>query len=197
MVLQDEHGDKIHASVKKTLIYRFEQLLKEDKIYQMYYFVIAESTGLYRTIKHKYRLHFDYDTEVRLLHNTEILPSTLTFTFLADILENKCNTDYLVDVIGILTGVGYKRDILKNVKDFIASGDHNTIVMAIQYAKINTFKGKLGLQNVKGAIKIIFNCEFSESAEFKARTLCVWFWLLSKILQEDLVGGIMLASVIK
>lgn len=43
MVLMDSNGDKIHASVSKTLIYRFQHLITEGRVYRISFFGVHPS----------------------------------------------------------------------------------------------------------------------------------------------------------
>ncbi|XP_057418085.1 uncharacterized protein LOC130712269 [Lotus japonicus] len=51
MILMDDKGCKIHATVRKTLIYRFQSLLTEGKVYQISLFgvdvigILARASG--------------------------------------------------------------------------------------------------------------------------------------------------------
>ncbi|CAJ2636122.1 unnamed protein product [Trifolium pratense] len=77
MVLMDSEGGRIHATVKKTLIYKFKDDLSEGK----------------RITNH--------DVKGSLFHLVPI----------SDVVSGSYDTDYLVDVIGVLTGVGTEREV--------------------------------------------------------------------------------------
>ncbi|KEH24640.1 animal RPA1 domain protein [Medicago truncatula] len=59
-------GNKIHATVRRTLIYKFEKDLQEGKVYSMSCFGVAANLGSYRTTKHEYKLNFQFNTKVKL-----------------------------------------------------------------------------------------------------------------------------------
>ncbi|XP_058749898.1 uncharacterized protein LOC131622904 [Vicia villosa] len=57
MVLMDEQGDKIQASVRKALLSRFQSKLCDGAVYNLKSFGVAANSGAYRTTKHKFKLN--------------------------------------------------------------------------------------------------------------------------------------------
>ncbi|XP_057432506.1 uncharacterized protein LOC130725279 [Lotus japonicus] len=104
MILMEDKGCKIHATVRKTLIYRFQSLLAEGKVYQISYFGVGESGCDFRPTEHPFKINFDIQTSVRLLPNKAINITSYSFVPLADIMYKELDTSFLIDVIGILTG---------------------------------------------------------------------------------------------
>ncbi|XP_068485033.1 uncharacterized protein [Phaseolus vulgaris] len=82
MVIQDKDGDRIHVSVRRTLIYKFQNDIFEDKVYSFNFFSVSTNSGSYRTTCHQYKINFQFGTKVTS-----------------------------IDVIGILTGVGTQREL--------------------------------------------------------------------------------------
>ncbi|XP_068487169.1 uncharacterized protein [Phaseolus vulgaris] len=113
MVLQDEEGVRIHASVRRTLIYKFQNQICEDRVYSIQSFTVASNLGSYRTTKHEYKINFQYGTKVSLMANEVVPQSTPQYTPLSLIFAPGFDTDYLVDIIGVLTGVGTERELRK------------------------------------------------------------------------------------
>ncbi|XP_045800254.1 replication factor A protein 1-like [Trifolium pratense] len=140
MVLMDSDGAKIHATIKKTLIYKFKHELIEGKVYSFENLGVAANTGAYRTTHHPYKLNFQFGSLVQRLSNCDILKSPFTFVPIADILGGCYDTDFLLsqfhsihfnsgfdvfiklltlhffkylmsDVIGFLTEIGQEREI--------------------------------------------------------------------------------------
>ncbi|RDX60748.1 hypothetical protein CR513_61086, partial [Mucuna pruriens] len=64
MVLMDDNGDRIYASIKKTLIYMFEKDLKESFVYSIAFFGVASNVENFKTTKHQYKLNFLFATKV-------------------------------------------------------------------------------------------------------------------------------------
>ncbi|KAK7273848.1 hypothetical protein RIF29_14912 [Crotalaria pallida] len=57
--------DKIQATVRKTLVYKFGDLLKEGHVYKFSSFGVVPNTGSYRATNHEHRLVFQMWTTVQ------------------------------------------------------------------------------------------------------------------------------------
>ncbi|XP_068503761.1 uncharacterized protein [Phaseolus vulgaris] len=53
-------GDRIHVYVRKTLIYKFQNHILEDKVYSFNSFSVETNPGSYRTTSHKYKINFQF-----------------------------------------------------------------------------------------------------------------------------------------
>ncbi|CAJ2636536.1 unnamed protein product [Trifolium pratense] len=111
MVLMDSDGAKIHATIKKTLIYKFKHDLIEGKVYSFENLGVASNNGGYRTTHHPYKLNFQFGSFVQRLSNCDIVKSPFTFVPIAEVVGGLYDTDFLVDVIGFLTEIGQEREI--------------------------------------------------------------------------------------
>ncbi|KAL2892980.1 Replication protein A 70 kDa DNA-binding subunit D [Bienertia sinuspersici] len=58
IVIVDEKGDKIQASVKRSLLLRFGPILHEGRVYSISKFGVGQSSGNYRPAKHAYKMNF-------------------------------------------------------------------------------------------------------------------------------------------
>ncbi|XP_057452315.1 uncharacterized protein LOC130744143 [Lotus japonicus] len=157
MILMDDKGCKIHATVRKTLIYRFQSSLTEGKVYQISYFGVGESGRDFRPTDHPFKINFDIQTYVRLLPNKAINITSYSFVPLADIMvrvECAFFGKYVSEVIGYLSSV-----------------DATNAVVVVQFCKIKPFKCKTSLQNVYGATRVLFNPQIQEAAPLRARFL--------------------------
>ncbi|KAH0674584.1 hypothetical protein KY284_025671 [Solanum tuberosum] len=107
LILQDEKGDRIHASIGKFIIKCFKDKIQELGLYQMEYFVVAANCANLKTSKHKHRLIFTKNTIVTELHDSLFHMNIFNLrTF--DQLTNQVNMDEteLFDVVGQV--VSYK-----------------------------------------------------------------------------------------
>ncbi|XP_057445901.1 replication protein A 70 kDa DNA-binding subunit B-like [Lotus japonicus] len=95
LVFMDAKGCKIHATVRKSLLYRFQPLITEGRVYQISYFSVGENGGEFRTTMHTYKINFEMHTTVRLATNTLITMSPYSFTPLSDIRFNVLDSSYL------------------------------------------------------------------------------------------------------
>jgi replication factor A1 len=96
MVLMDADGGRIHATVRKTLIYKFKDDLKEGKVYTFENMGVATNGGAYRTTHHPYKLTFQFTSLIQMLANQNIDRSPYSFTPIADIVGGSYDTDFLV-----------------------------------------------------------------------------------------------------
>lgn len=51
-------GCKIHASIRRTLVYRFQNQIYEGRVYQISSFGVCENGGDFRTTSHPYKMNF-------------------------------------------------------------------------------------------------------------------------------------------
>ncbi|CAJ2664860.1 unnamed protein product [Trifolium pratense] len=198
MVLMDEDGAKIHATIKKTLIYKFKHEIIEGKVYSFENLGVASNTGAYRTTHHPYKLNFQFGSLVQRLSNCDILKSPFTFVPIADILGGCYDTDFLVDVIGFLTEIGQEREItnqngsttklnvialeadghklqctlfgpyVDELNTFVGAGDLTNAVVIVQLAKAKIFQDKIHIQNCMNCSVLIFNPSCDESVALRA-----------------------------
>ncbi|CAJ2632415.1 unnamed protein product [Trifolium pratense] len=166
----DDKGGRIHATIKKTLIYKFKDELKEGMVYCFENMDVSTNGGAYRTTHHRYKLNFQFSSLVQRLSNFNIGGSPFNLVDIADVVSGSYDTDYLVDVIGVLTGVGVEREVtnqngtttklnvialeaeghklqctlfgpyVDELNTFIASGDKDNAVVIVQLAKAKTFQ---------------------------------------------------------
>ncbi|XP_057444263.1 uncharacterized protein LOC130736447 [Lotus japonicus] len=114
MVLMDGKGCKIHASVSKTLIYRFQYLISEGRVYQISFFGVGESGRDFRPTSHPFKINFDIHTYVRLVPNNAINLSPYSFVPLCNIMFKDLDTSFLIDMIRILTRASNEQELKKD-----------------------------------------------------------------------------------
>ncbi|RYR74044.1 hypothetical protein Ahy_A02g008640 [Arachis hypogaea] len=108
MVLMDE---KIQATIRDQLIPNFAMSLNEKDVYLMTHFTVVPDTGLNRMTKHRFRLLFQYKTFVVSVVSVRIPHSDLCFTSIDEIDQMTKDDDFLIDFVGIITGVRKERDV--------------------------------------------------------------------------------------
>nr|GEV44968.1 nucleic acid-binding, OB-fold, replication protein A, OB domain protein [Tanacetum cinerariifolium] len=79
MVLMDEEGTKIHATVKKSLVCDFDSKLEQGQCYCLSDFGVTERYGKHHVVAHKYRINFYQITKV--VECDDIGGSTFGFDF--------------------------------------------------------------------------------------------------------------------
>jgi hypothetical protein len=95
MVLMDEAGNRIHATIKKTLLYKFKNDIFEGKCYSFENMGVANNGGNYRTTRHTFKLNFQFSSKVVFIPNLKITKSPYDFTPISEIVGGTYDTDYL------------------------------------------------------------------------------------------------------
>jgi len=95
MVLMDEAGNKIHASIKKTLLYKFKNDIFEGKCFSFENMEVANNGGNYRTTRHPLKLNFQFGSKVVFLPTLSITKSPYNFVPIPEIIGGSYDIDYL------------------------------------------------------------------------------------------------------
>ncbi|PNX96289.1 replication factor-A carboxy-terminal domain protein [Trifolium pratense] len=196
MVLIDEKGAKIHATIRRQLLYLFASKVAEGNVYKMSYFSVMPESGLYRTTTHPYKLMFEMKTKVQISESSKIDLYGLSPTSIDEICGYGPDHDFLVDVVALITGVTEEREYVRDgkvckmivlelsdksgkcgctlfgayanqLKDLLAKNDVGLPTVVVQFAKIKMFAGKVSVQNVMNATKIHVNPSIPEVVSFK------------------------------
>ncbi|XP_061348994.1 replication protein A 70 kDa DNA-binding subunit B-like [Gastrolobium bilobum] len=104
MVLLDERGGRIHATVKGTLQVR--KKITDGEVYFIKNFGVGFSSGNFRPTRHEYHLSFNLRTDVRSIVQPNFPANVFDFVDYDVIEKESSDSPYLVDVIGLLSGVG-------------------------------------------------------------------------------------------
>ncbi|GAU31614.1 hypothetical protein TSUD_63630 [Trifolium subterraneum] len=168
MVLIDEKGAKIHASVRRQLMYLFRLKIAEGNVYKM--------------------SHFSVEPEPD--------PYGLSLSTIGDICGFGPEHDFLVDVIALITGISAEKeyirdgrvtkmivlelsdnsgkcectlfgDYVEELQRMLSRRDEGLPVVVVQFAKIKIFRGNVSLQNVMSATRIYVNPSIPEFFSFK------------------------------
>ncbi|QHN82568.1 Replication protein A 70 kDa DNA-binding subunit C [Arachis hypogaea] len=189
MILVDESGCKIQAIVRKTMIYKFKQLLSEGRVYVMKLFSVVPNQGSYRATKHQFKLIFQFRTTVRDAICDFIPKSALTISPFTELLETKEDSDFLVEKEYDKDGKKMKMAVMELAENdhrircalfgeyvdelnrFLSSGYAEQPVVVLQLAKVKVFRGRVGLQNVMFASKLGFNLDIPEVVAFRKSSI--------------------------
>ncbi|KAL0744704.1 hypothetical protein Bca101_101239 [Brassica carinata] len=117
MVLVDNMGDKIHATVKQELASQFEQRLTQGASKILINFSLNHSCGSYRTTHHAYKIGFLSTTRVKVCEDLPKELSGLQPVKFGDLLDGSLNTDFLVDIIGQVVEVSPVEVVAVNGKE--------------------------------------------------------------------------------
>ncbi|KEH34657.1 DUF223 domain protein [Medicago truncatula] len=82
-------------------------------------FDVASNSGLPRPSRNEYKLNFTINTKVKQSKIVLVPTNVYSFTPAPDVFNESYNNNYLVDVIGVMTGVGVERDGVKTKMNVI------------------------------------------------------------------------------
>ncbi|KAK2418924.1 replication protein A 70 kDa DNA-binding subunit B [Trifolium repens] len=196
MVLIDEKGDKIQASIRRQLIYMFLSKIVEGNVYKMSHFIVVPTDDRYRTNIYPYKLIFRLKTKVRYCPNDAIDRYGFNATNITQIYSLGAYHRYLIDVIGVVTGITNEREYIRNGKmtrmiiielsdhsgkvecilygeyvglfqELIAENSGKLHVIVIQFGVVKLFRDKVSIQNVDSATRIYFDPPVKDVVDFK------------------------------
>jgi len=98
LVLLDECGDRIHATIKKTLPYKFGMIFFEGKCYSFENMVLPTMVVVIEPLgsRHSYKLNFQSSSKVQYLLNPSITKSPYHLIPIYEGIGGTYDTDYLV-----------------------------------------------------------------------------------------------------
>ncbi|XP_019225606.1 PREDICTED: uncharacterized protein LOC109207180 [Nicotiana attenuata] len=101
IIVMDEKGDCIHASIGRSFIQRFNQQIKDMGLYIMKNFVVCPNNMKLKTKDHKFKLMFTHKTTIEEIHDPHFNMCIFKFKTY-DQLSNPQEFDNtkLFDVIG-------------------------------------------------------------------------------------------------
>ncbi|XP_057747400.1 uncharacterized protein LOC130966602 [Arachis stenosperma] len=111
MVLMDEKLHKIQATIRDQLISKFASSLHEGDLYLMNHFTVVPNTGMNRVTTHRFRLLFQYKTSIVSVVSPRIPHSGLCLRSIDEIDQMTTEHNFLIDFVGIITGVRKERDV--------------------------------------------------------------------------------------
>ncbi|KAL2921230.1 Replication protein A 70 kDa DNA-binding subunit B [Bienertia sinuspersici] len=96
LVLVDEKGSRIQASIRKIIMQRFSNMVKEGWCHIIANFGLISNNGKYRATNHSYKLNFFFKVVVRECEDVQLPLHGLNFTSFAQILKNEIDDSVLV-----------------------------------------------------------------------------------------------------
>jgi hypothetical protein len=89
-------GGKIHATIRKQLLYMFQSKIEEGEVYEMSYFSVFPERGYYRTTLHPFKLIFQMKTKVKLSQSADISYHGLSLTDISEVCAHTHDYEFLV-----------------------------------------------------------------------------------------------------
>ncbi|KAJ1423595.1 hypothetical protein SESBI_12218 [Sesbania bispinosa] len=168
MVFVDEEGGKIEAIVQKQYMKKFADCMVEGEVYRITNVGVCKNEGKFRAAGHDYKLSFTSCTNVTLCQDFIGVVTAIS----EELNINREGRQTRLMLIDFVDEFGKIRcdvfgDLINVVMDFLALQQTGLHVVIIQFAKVNLYKGEVGIQNVMNASKILWNPEIPEAVEFK------------------------------
>ncbi|GJX76228.1 nucleic acid-binding, OB-fold, replication protein A, OB domain protein [Tanacetum coccineum] len=202
MVLMDEEGCKIHASVKKTLVSEFDSKLEQGQCYYLSDFGVTERKAKHHVVAHKYRINFYHITKVDNCDDiggslfgfdfrpfesvrSEVQPSTVAYDVIGQVVS--CGSlDYpliegrpvkqlrfeLQDTMGVRLSITLWGPYAEQVDE--AWGDRTKLsILIMQFAKHKIYRGKPSLSNLYNCTRFFINEDIPEIINFKKSVVAI------------------------
>ncbi|KAJ1383838.1 Nucleic acid-binding, OB-fold, partial [Sesbania bispinosa] len=189
-------GERIEATVQRPLMNKFRNGLFEGQVYKVTQFGLMRNEGMFRAAPHEFRLLFNATTKLIPCQNPRIRSLGLALMKTSDIAQTNGRSNFLLDFMGVLTAVSEELhlnkegrqtrmmlldlvdemgkvrcaifgDLVDVVCGFLPSSMPGLPVVVIQLARVNFYKGQVGIQNVMNATKISWNPDWPVAVEFK------------------------------
>ncbi|GKA93596.1 replication protein A 70 kDa DNA-binding subunit B [Tanacetum coccineum] len=105
MVLQDQLGNRIQASVMKNCMKKFEPIIDEGTCYRITNFGVGENGGNYPLVNHKYRINFYMNTMVTRVNKFDNNVHGFRFEPFQNFSTKHFSSSDFVDVIGTVVSI--------------------------------------------------------------------------------------------
>ncbi|CAI9089742.1 OLC1v1024374C1 [Oldenlandia corymbosa var. corymbosa] len=195
MVLMDHLENKIHATVKRSLIGNFMGVINEGSFKIKTQFGVASDCGNFRITRHPYKINFSRNTQVRHCIDLGISLYGFKFASFSDLLAGKLDETCTIDIIGEIVTVGdlihgdrngkssrwvtLEMQDCEDVKltvtlwdeyaqivtDHFAGRPGGCVVMIVQFARIRTNM----VTNSLFSTRLFIDSEIDEIVEYKSR----------------------------
>ncbi|XP_010425255.1 PREDICTED: replication protein A 70 kDa DNA-binding subunit B-like [Camelina sativa] len=196
MVLADTQGTKIHATVKKNLMNRFENKITQGEWRSVENFGLSFAGGKFKPTGHRYKMSFMTQTVVARIDPLSDEPYLSLSRFDSVISEN-LNPNFLIDIVGQVVNVGAMETIDVNNKptnkidvelrdesdvrltctlwgsfaDQIYAAcqdiDVEMVICLLRFAKIKIYNDVRTIANAFNASQLTINPEYGQIVEFK------------------------------
>ncbi|KAJ1412240.1 Nucleic acid-binding, OB-fold [Sesbania bispinosa] len=201
MVLVDSEGGRIQASIRKPMMRKFGNVIVEGEVYKMIYFSVVKNVSNFRATKHEFKLIFNSRTRVFRAESLLIPEYGLSLSSSEDIRNTKVESEFLYDMMGLLTVVSAEKNIVKDgkttrlimleltddkgkirctlfgdfvdkVNEFLSMSGNQLTIVIIQFARVNTYKGDVGLVNIFNTSRLLWNPQIVEAIDFRKSVAC-------------------------
>ncbi|XLT61798.1 hypothetical protein HN873_018322 [Arachis hypogaea] len=102
---------KIEGTITESLIPYFNEVLEKRNVYVIAHFTVVPNSGLTRLTQHRFRIIFHSKTIVVPTMSIGMPNAAFKFTSIDEVVEKRCNEDFLIDFVGFIVGVRQETDI--------------------------------------------------------------------------------------
>ena len=107
--------DRIHTTVKRTLVYKFQNEIKKGKCYSFHLVGVASNIGGFKTNHHPYKLIFQFSTKVILLEDGAVPNIVYDLVPISTIMDGGLDVDYLVGKVALLNSINFDLIIISTI----------------------------------------------------------------------------------
>ncbi|KAM3337161.1 hypothetical protein P3S68_032861 [Capsicum galapagoense] len=196
MLLQDDKGDRIQASIGASVISKFRPEIKEQELYSMKNFIVVPNKPKVQTNDHKMKLMFTHRTNIQKIvdpcfdqtlfkfHPFELLINQV------DIDENKLFGNYPLNKffnLNVSPNVNntieatFWTEFAEQICPHLDKSTDKPVIVVMQLIKAHKFKEKFSVRNFWTASKLWINPELPEVADFISS-----FYVAATIIHIDL-----------
>ncbi|ESQ38662.1 hypothetical protein EUTSA_v10029126mg, partial [Eutrema salsugineum] len=223
MVLVDQEGDRIQATVERFFAKSFRKDLVKGRSVLINTFKVVEYNSEYRTTRTPFKIVFYATTTVSgCLDFPQEVPEKYMKSF-PDILSTDLDNGYLIDVVGQIVRVGHVEDVMaqgkrrsrlkiylrdesdlqlpctlwadyaKEVADYVKRNCASVVVVIIRLACIENYRGEMSVSNAFNTTQVLFDPVCPLVAKFRSE---LYRWL-SLIVSNKQVGKYVTLATIR
>ncbi|AES94935.1 DUF223 domain protein [Medicago truncatula] len=192
-------ADKIHATVRKSLVKSFQAKISERSLYELEQIMIGFNEGPFKLTRHKYKITMMQNSRwIKIQNETNIPLNNFDFQSFESILASTVE-EKIVDVIGHIVEKDALRETEKNCRksgvidltledlenrqfhcslwgnytdkflQYMEGYDMSTPAILMQYCKQQNYVGMMRVSNSFFGTNLIINGDYPEFADYKSK----------------------------
>ncbi|KAH0645346.1 hypothetical protein KY284_033230 [Solanum tuberosum] len=190
VILMDEKGDRIHASLGRSLFPNFRESIKEIGLYFIKNFVVCPNTMKLRIKDHKFKLMFTKKTVVEEIKDPHFSMSIFKFkSYTQSTNPQEFDNTELFDIIGEVVSYGdvqsikqddsvrtnknisttFWGDFVDQIKPYLNESNDKPIVVVMHLIRSHRFRDQISVKNTWHASKLYINSSLPQVDEFSSR----------------------------
>ncbi|KAJ1430136.1 hypothetical protein SESBI_07920 [Sesbania bispinosa] len=187
---------QIEATVQKQNLLKFTHAMVEGQVYRISNFIVVKNRGKFRGAHHDFKLLFTCTTKATPCVGTPISDLGFSLMKTSDIKKTNGNWNYLLDFMGVIIAISEEinvntqgrqtrlmlldfvdemgeirfavfGELINEVVELLSQTTSGLPVVIVQFAKVNLYRGQVGIQNVMNATKLLWNPDLPIAVEFK------------------------------